>query len=86
MPLTVSTLSSALAVPVRGRILRELSSPPLIDVDRKVDLPEIQTPYRVSFSDQARATESMPVRDLEEASDDEATAHALKAYRDMASL
>lgn len=86
MPLTVSTLSSTMAAPVRGRVLRELSQPPRIDADRKVDLPEIQAPYRVSFSDQARAAESMPVRDLKEASDDEATARALQAYRDMASL
>ena len=86
MPLTVSTLPSTMAAPVRSRMLRELSQPPRIDADRKVDLPEIQAPYRVSFSDQARAAESIPVRDLQEASDDEATARALKAYRDMASL
>lgn len=86
MPLTVSTLPSAQSVFGRGRMLRELSPPPRIDSDRKVDLPEIQAPYRVSFSDQARAAEAIPVRDPRQSGDIEINARALKAYRDVARL
>lgn len=86
MPFTLSALPPAQLLPVRGRVLRELSPPPRIDSDQRVDLPEIQAPYRVSFSDEARAAAAMTVRDPQQSSEVEAGARVLKLYREVARL
>lgn len=86
MPLTIAAASSTHTLPVRGRVLREVFPPPQIDSERRVDLPEIQAPYRVSFSEQAKAAAAMTVNDSRQSSSSETTARALKLYREVDEL
>ncbi len=58
MPFQTFPLVSAPAAATlqRGRVQRELvEQPDRLPLDRRVDIPEIQESYRVSFSDAVRA-------------------------------
>lgn len=77
--------------PPRAAALRDLfARPDRLPPEQRVDLPEIQESFRVSFSDAALAAAYEETRDTTQKTrptdEPEATAFRLRAYQDVAAL
>ena len=82
-----STAYPAAATLLRGRVQRELvAQPDRLPSDQRVDLPEIQESYRVSFSDAVRAEFPGQMRDLSPGGIPGPSDSRLKLYQDIAAL
>ncbi|MFA7292330.1 MAG: hypothetical protein WC023_08780 [Rhodocyclaceae bacterium] len=89
MPFLTFPLATAPAAATlqRGRVQRELvAQPDRMPLDRRVDLPEIQESYRVSFSDAVRAEFPGQMRDLSPDRTPAPLDSRLKIYQDTAAL
>ena len=71
----------------RGRVQQELvAQPDRLPPDRRVDLPEIQEAYRVSFSDALRAEFPGQMRNFSPSGMTGSVDNRLKLYREIAAL
>lgn len=89
MPFLTFPLASAPAAAtlLRGRVQRELvAQPDRLPLERRVDIPEIQESYRVSFSDAVRAELPGQMRSFSPGGTPGALDSRLRLYRETGAL
>jgi hypothetical protein len=89
MPFLTFPLASApsAATLQRGRVQRELvAQPDRLPLERRVDIPEIQESYRVSFSDAARAEQPGQMRNFSPGGTPGSLDSRLRLYRETGAL
>jgi hypothetical protein len=89
MPFLTFPLASApsAATLQRGRVQRELvAQPDRLPLERRVDIPEIQESYRVSFSDAARAEQPGQMHNFSSGGTPDPLDSRLRLYRETGAL
>lgn len=89
MPFLTLPLATAPAAATlqRGRVQRELvAQPDRLPLERRVDIPEIQESYRVSFSDAVRVELPGQMRSFSPGGASDPLDSRLRLYRETAAL